>query len=274
MDYFEDRVAKDRRKRRIRVGALILFAAVLTAGLYLFLRQRPGTIEEIPDIIDSIVAPAAPTAPAVEATPTVEPTPHPTLPPMEEETLDEMVRRVVGTISSHPTLVKWLATEGLVRRFVVAVDNVAEGKSPRQGLVFMDPRDDFEVSGGGDRIVIDPSSYRRYDVITEAVDSIDVDGVVAAFEELEPRIDEAYRQLGYPDRRFRDVLRDAIRRLLRVPVPRGEIEVRPKVKSYKFADERLEARSAAEKHLLRMGPENQKRVQRKLAEIADALGIR
>jgi hypothetical protein len=39
-----------------------------------------------------------------------------------------------------------------------------------------------------------------------------------------------------------------------------------------FADPELEALSAAEKHLLRMGPENARQVQEKLSELAELLG--
>lgn len=274
MDYFEDRIAEDRRRRRVRLIVLAVIAAAFTAAIFFWLRRNPGALESLPAAVDSLLpGDAEPPVEVAEATPTPEPTPEPTLPPVAEEALDEAVRRLVGGLSSNPALVRWLATEGLVRRFVVGVANVAEGKSPRQGLLFLDPREEFVVREEGERLVVDASTYRRYDVVAEAIGSVDVAGVATAFEELEPRLDEAYRELGEPRGKFRDVLREAIRRLLRVPVPRGEIEVRPKLKSFRFGDERYEARSAAEKHLLRMGPENMRKVQAKLDEIARALEL-
>jgi hypothetical protein len=57
-------------------------------------------------------------------------------------------------------------------------------------------------------------------------------------------------------------------------VPTGPVEVIPKGALYAYADLRLEALSGAEKHLLRMGPENMRKVQTKLSEIASALGLR
>jgi hypothetical protein len=56
-------------------------------------------------------------------------------------------------------------------------------------------------------------------------------------------------------------------------VPPSDIRVKPKGALYQFADPELEARSASEKHLLRMGPENMRKVQVKLSELAGALGL-
>ena len=51
----------------------------------------------------------------------------------------------------------------------------------------------------------------------------------------------------------------------------GEIELEPGVESYKFVDASLESRSEIEKQLLRLGPENLRRLQMKLRRIAATL---
>ncbi|MGH7804143.1 MAG: DUF3014 domain-containing protein, partial [Candidatus Binatia bacterium] len=236
-EYFEQQIEQDRRRRRIRlavIGAVVTLAAI--GGWFFFLRKGSGRLQA-PPLPSWLETPGAETPLAQTPTPAPPtPTPGPTLTPAAEETLDDLVRRVVGGLSSHPQVLKLLATPGLMRRFVVSVDNVAEGKSPRQNLVALDPRDDFAVSRRGERIFVDPKSYARYDPVAEAIDSIDVAGVAAAFAELEPRLDQTYRELGYPDRRFREVLKRALERLERVPVPSERVELRAKVKSYRFTD--------------------------------------
>ena len=270
-EYFEQQIAEDRRRRRIRlavIGAVVTLTAV--GAFFYFLRRGDGRLPA-PPLPSWLETPGA-EAPATATPAPPTPTPAPTLTPAADETLDELVRRVVAGLSSHPQVVKLLATPGLVRRFVVSVDNVAEGKSPRQNLIALDPRDDFAVSQRGGRIFVSPKSYERYDAVADAIESIDVDGVAAAFAELEPRLDQEYRELGYPNRRFREVLASALERLERVPVPSEKVELRAKVKSYRFADPKLEELAPAEKHLVRMGPENAKRVQAKLRELRTALG--
>ncbi len=272
-EYFEEQIAQDRRRRRVRLAVIGVVVTLSAVGAYFYFLRRDGGRLPAPPLPSWLETPGA----EAHATPTETPgpptpTPGPTLTPAAEETLDELVRRVVAALSSHPQVVKLLATPGLVRRFVVSVDNIAEGKSPRQNLIALDPRDDFAVSQRGGRIFVSPKSYERYDPVADAIASIDVAGVAAAFAELEPRLDQEYRELGYPNRRFREVLARALERLERVPVPSEKVELRPKVKSYRYADPKLEELAPAEKHLVRMGPENAKRVQAKLRELRTALG--
>jgi len=69
------------------------------------------------------------------------------------------------------------------------------------------------------------------------------------------------------------VVAKAIHTLLATPVVDGEIELRPKVVTYAFADPRLEALSPAQRHFLRMGPRNVRLIQGELRALAAALGV-
>ncbi|GAH52328.1 unnamed protein product, partial [marine sediment metagenome] len=72
---------------------------------------------------------------------------------------------------------------------------------------------------------------------------------------------------------FDKTLTVAIVELLKAPVVEGDILLEAKVVSYKMADPELENLSEAQKHLIRMGPENVRKIQAKLREIGLALGI-
>jgi hypothetical protein len=90
---------------------------------------------------------------------------------------------------------------------------------------------------------------------------------------LRPRIEEAYRDLGYPDQPFDRTLQRAIVMLLDTPDVNGPVRVEPKGIGYAFADHLLEALSGPQKELLRTGPRNVRVIQAKLRDIAVALGI-
>jgi hypothetical protein len=122
-------------------------------------------------------------------------------------------------------------------------------------------------------LFIDPSSYRRYDRYAEGMSALDSRGTARLYATLKPRINEAYRRIGQPTGDFDIVLERAIVELLSVPVVQGEVELAPSGIVYAFVDPRWEEMSAAQKHLLRMGPQNVQAVQRKLREIADYLAI-
>jgi hypothetical protein len=216
---------------------------------------------------------------AAVATPLPPPSPTPTLAERLSvrlagttlATSDAVVRELVGQLSSRPVLAKWLANEDLVRRFVAAVDNVANGISPTTQLAFMRPEERFKVVERGDRSFIDTVSYDRYDQATQVFLSLDTAGTAALFHELEPLIDEAYKEISPPGSRFTDRLSAAIDHLLEVVPPTEAPEVRRKVVTWVYVDPSLEGLSGAQRQLLRMGPDNVLLIKAKLRELKAAL---
>ena len=84
---------------------------------------------------------------------------------------------------------------------------------------------------------------------------------------------EAYRELGYPEGDVDAAVQRAIVHLLQTPEIAPDAPIEPSALQYKYSDPRIEGLSAAQKQLLRMGPENVRRIKAKLREIAVALGI-
>ena len=245
------------------IAGAIVVAIALVLAYFLWFRHRQPPPPPPPVAAEQ---PAA--APAAASTTATDDFQLPVL-----EASDAVVRQLAATLSSHPRLAAWLVNEDLVRRFTVAVTNLAEGITPRTHLAFMEPRQEFDVLQRGEAVVIDPRSYARFDTVVGVFESLDTAGVAQLFERFEPLMEEAYRDLGYPDGGFRATLLRAIRELLATPRLEGDPEVRAGVTSYTFADPRLEGLSGAQKQLLRMGPRNVARVQAKLSEIALALGF-
>ena len=193
------------------------------------------------------------------------------LPPLGEG--DDFVRDLVRTLSSHPTVLAWLTTDGLIRHFTVVVAAVAEGRTPAAELRRLRPSSGFQIVERGDTQEIDPRSYDRYSGIAEAVASIDADGAARLYSTLKPRIEEAHAELGTPGTPFDRTLERAIVQLLGAPIPEEPVLVVPRGIGYGFIDPQLEELPAAQKQLLRFGPRNARIIQNKLREIALALGI-
>ncbi len=214
-------------------------------------------------------------------TPTALPSPTPgeaagagTLPAgVTLSTSDVAVRQLVAGLSKNPKLMAWLAHEDLVRRFVASVYNIAHGKSPRAHLGFLRPKDPFRAKKQGGELVTDPRSYRRYDLEAEVFSSIDTRGAVEALEQLQPLTDQAFHEIARPGESFRQTLYDAITQLLRTPEVAPDAPLEEKVVTYRYVNPQLEALSDAQRHLLRMGPKNVRRIKVKLRELALALGM-
>ena len=220
-------------------------------------------------------APAPPTAPSAafeeeqaEPEPGVEPFDLPAL-----GSSDDFIRSLVAGVSAHPQLASWFVTDELVRRFVGVVVDLAGGLSPRSRLEFLIPEEEFEVLESGEMIVMDPEGYRRYDLLTETFVSLDTQGTAQLYHQLYPLFDEAYAELGIPDQNFADAMTLAIGNLLSAEFPDGPLEVQPNEAVYEFRDLGVETHSPAEKHLIRMGPENAGRIQAKLTELRDAIAV-
>ena len=111
------------------------------------------------------------------------------------------------------------------------------------------------------------ANYARYDSWVQLIESLDADRVAATYLRLYPLFQKAYEELGYPGGYFNDRLIAAIDNLIATPDVAGPVElVRPNV-LYEFADPLLEARSAGQKLMLRMGPGNAARVKTQLREL-------
>jgi hypothetical protein len=241
---------------------LIAIAAALLLGWY-FLGRAAEETSESTEFTEAPVAadanrPLGGTGPAID------------LPPLDQT--DSLVRQLLRELTTHPRAAAWLATNGLIRSFTVAVQNIAQGQVPTQALRPLRPTGRFTVIETDTDIRIDPRSYARYDGLADAVSSVDANGAAMLYASLKPRIEEAYAELG-ESATFDQTLERAIVSLLRAPVPGSDVRLDPKGGVFSYEDAGVERLTAAQKQLVRMGPRNARIIQDKLRAIAVALGI-
>ena len=117
--------------------------------------------------------------------------------------MDGFLRPLLSALSSRPELARWLATDDLVRQLATAIDQAAAGASPARDFKVIAPASPFVAAGRGSRRTIDPASYRRYDGLVQTVTSIDASSVAKIYKTIRPRLNEAYRRMGNPERRRR-----------------------------------------------------------------------
>jgi hypothetical protein len=255
----------ERRKRMIWPWVAVLGLLAVGLGVYFGYVRRPAAQPPVAEEEPAQAAQQPAGAAEVEEDLELE------LPPLAES--DPFLRQLLTSVSNHPELARWLAPEDLVRRFTVVVDNFAEGKSPRTHLQGLGPEEPFSAVESGGTHRIDPASYDRYDRFVRLVDSLDSQQLARIYSGIRPLLREAYRDLGYPERDFEVTLARALKRVVETPEVEGDVQLVPGVKSYELADPRLESLSPAQKHLLRMGPENLRILKRKVRQVAEALGL-
>ena len=203
-----------------------------------------------------------------------------TPPPPESETEPpaplepaEPVDKVVKELKVDNALDEWLSMSGIVQRIAAATWRVSNGDSPAPVLGFLNLIGRFDVKDVGDKVFVDPASYRRYDPLIDRVVAVNPVQAAKAYKRLRPNFEAAFAEIAEPGETFDDVAKSAIKRVLAVQVPTGDVEVIGKGATFFYADETLESMSAADKHVLRLGPKNAKRVQDWVRKLASSAGL-
>lgn len=260
--------------------AIGLISLVLVAYLLLSLALKSGNNETDTDTVQSSVeqaiaeTPDNPLAPPVIPQPTRAPEIQPTTPvePLPDlNNSDQEVQEAASKLNPALQWQDWITTDEAVRKLVVVMDNMSQGKIARKYLPIPKPEQTFVQRTDGIKSYLDPAGFERYTPYISLFENIDNDMTAVLYQRYSPLLEQAFSELGYPKRTFHDTLIEAFDELLDAPVIRQDIElVRPSV-FYKFADPSLENQSAIHKQLIRMGPDNTLRLQEKIKQLKDAL---
>ena len=175
------------------------------------------------------------------------------------ETLAELLGGKSSMESLYPDL--------MIRRIVATIDNLPRKKAPMRMMPVKPVPQPFARAGAGGNMVISPGNSTRYAAYVLVAQAVDVRKLVDVYIRLYPLFQKAYEELGFPKAYFNDRLVETLDHLLDTPDIKGPIKLtQPKV-MYEFADPDLEARSAGQKIMIRMGSENAAKVKAKLREI-------
>jgi len=243
------------RASRILIAVLVL-AAVVAAGLYFLWPGAPPPPPPPPPP----AAPPAPTGPKYPVAGQSE-QPLPTL-AASDPTVVEALQKLLGP----EAFAQWIVPEGLIRNIVATVDNLPREHFARRVSPLHGVGGAFKASGSGDALAIAPANAARYTAFVTAFDHVDPAAAVALYQKLYPLFQQAYVELGYPNGYFNDRLVEALDNLLDAPEPNGPVKlVLPKV-LYEYADPDLEAASAGQKAMIRMGLGNEAKVKAKLKQ--------
>jgi hypothetical protein len=258
---------KQEPRRIWGLAAAILVILAVVAGLYYVLFMKKT---DRPAAATAAEAPGPVVEEKVPAAPGLEPLAFPAVPLAAS---DAAVREFAAALSVEPEFAKWLLTKDLIRKFVVSVDNVANGLSPKPHIDFYEPAGDFRIARTKTGTFVDPASYTRYAAVIGIIQSLDATAAARLYRAVDPLIQEAYNELGYPGVDFDDTLVRAMGELLEAPVVDGPIRLEQKVLSYAMTDPALEGLSPAQKQLLRLGPKGVQAAHDKIKALAAALGI-
>jgi len=218
----------------------------------------------------------------------VEPAPEPeveavVLPSLNES--DAEVLESLSGISGEAAVMQFLVSDNLVSRFVSSVDTLSARQVPNHIMAVNGPESDFLVTpieqpakvvrnAEGDAIpqyLLNPANFKRYTPWVDLLEAADTEQLIAVYQHYSPLFQQAWVELGYPDGSFEQRLIEVIDLLMETPEKSEPLHLIKPEAFYLFADPDLEAMPAGQKILLRIGPDNAKRVKVKLREIRSVL---
>jgi hypothetical protein len=184
----------------------------------------------------------------------------------------------LAELFGRKTVLSMFQLQDFPRRFVATVDNLGRAHASASLWPVNPASGRFIVARQDGAEVVSADNGLRYTPYLLLIETVDLRKVVALYAQIYPQLQQAYQDIGYPNRYFNDRLVEVIDQLLATPEPSGPLKVHlPEIKGplqperpwvlYEFDDPALQALSSGQKTMLRMGPVNQRRLKARLAEI-------
>lgn len=260
-DYMEAEEAPRKTRWWLWVVPAVVVVA-LGAALYIGRQHNEEPLAQQPAAaVDAPIAEETPTRNTIEP-PTTDAT-EPPLPPLGAS--DTAVHESLSSTVGAP-LESFLVPKDIVRHFVTTIDNLPRKDYAVQMWPVKPTPGEFAVSGP-DGLTLNPDNYARYEPIMTLLQNTDAGALAKVYKRYYPLFQKAYVDLGYPDGYFNDRLIAVIDHLLETPEVPGPIQLRQPSVRYEFADPKLEALSAGQKTLIRMGSRNAALIKLKLREL-------
>jgi hypothetical protein len=176
----------------------------------------------------------------------------------------------------------FLQSSDFPRRVVATIDNLGRSHAPSAIWPVRPAPGRFTVEEGAQQTTIAAANAQRYAPFVRWAGDIDASKAVALYRRMYPLLEQAYRDLGFGDHYLNDRVVHVVDALLAAPEPKSPPQVRlQEVKGpypserpwvrYEYVDPELESLDAGQKIMVRVGPENERVLKHKLAEVRQLL---
>jgi hypothetical protein len=264
------------QKSSTTMVAIVVVVLVAVAVAFFLLRDKKDPVTQVTPVA------VTPQADVPEQQPVIEPetvyeSPQPIVQVEPLPSLNESDASVLNALKElrGESLLALIVPQEVIRKFVMAVNGVSEGKVVHEYRPVVSPPPPFQVEKvtvtvegqAAEQERIAASNYARYETYVTTIALIDMDTAVAVYKRFYPLLEEAFKELGLKKSNFHSIMIAAIDNILSAPDVQGDILlVRPKV-FYQFADPALEKLPQTHKLMLRMGPENARSLKASLRQL-------
>lgn len=253
---------------------VIIVAGGAAAYYYYFhMQQAPEpTPPPLPAIVEEKPAPIS--RPIVETSdpelPPAEPEPEPEpLPNLGDS--DPVIAATLAGLVGNSAFDQLFNVQEIVQHIVATVDNLPRRKLSQKIIPVKSVTGDFTVEGEQASLKVSAGNYARYDPYVALITATDTTELVDSYHRFYPLFQEAYTELGYPEGDFNERLISVVDHLLGTPDVTDPVYLIKPEAFYIFEDPDLEALSAGQKALIRIGGNNASAIKSKLEEFRLAI---
>jgi hypothetical protein len=243
---------------------IILFAA---AAWYFFTRE-PEAVHELPPPYLPPAMPAEEQQPGTQLEdslayrePVILPDPLPLL-----DASDPELTLALAEIAGADRLAEYLVKNQIISRFVATLDSLTSRQVPPQINPIRPATDKFIAETEGESILMSAENFTRYDGYVALMQDVNTDVLVALYQRYYPLFEQAWEENG-GEGSFNERLAEVIDHLLETPDVPGPVYLSKPEAVYVFEEPELEAMTAGQKVLVRMGSVNAAVVKEKLTEV-------
>jgi hypothetical protein len=240
---------------------IAVISIVLVASVAAYIYWENNRLEPAPVLVQAPPPPLKPEVRQMIDAPPLSP-PLPALAASDNFTLD-----ILADLVGNKSLMKFFHSERVIHNIVATIDNLPSNRAPMSVMPVEQAPGKFVTTGTKSELSISPENAARYTHYVRIADAINAKKLVEVYVRLYPLFQQAYEELGYPNKYFNDRLIETIDNMLETPVINEPIRlVQPNV-LYQFADPDLEGHSMGQKILMRTGSKNEEKILAKLREI-------
>lgn len=186
------------------------------------------------------------------------------------EDSDTSFRQKLGTVSND--LSNWFNAKDIIKKYILIINDLSQNQIIYKNRKFLKISQKFLAKEDAQGLYLPEESYTRYDRLANAIEAIDVQKGLNLYLAFRSLFQQVYDGFSYPaDYRLEDIFMKAAASVIESPVIEGRIALIQDTLKYKYADKKLESLSSVQKQMIRMGPENTKKIQIKLRKLVEAI---
>jgi hypothetical protein len=203
--------------------------------------------------------------PGSESEPVTPPEPLPVLVESDSE-----VMQALAEIAGTDALAQYLVKDQVISRVVASIDSLTSRQVPVHINPVRPADDKLIVDSEGERLVLSPGNFARYDGYVTLLQNMSTGSLMNFYHRYSPLFQQAWEENGGQGL-FEDRLLEVIDDLLEAPDIAGAVYLTKYEAVYLFEVPELEAMTAGQKTLVRMGSANASVVKEKLIEMRAGL---